>query len=98
MGQELAIHRWRGNIWFESETPWEEFDWIGREVSIGDCVLRPRERTDRCLATHTNPETGVRDTNTLAALEMFGHQDFSVRAEVIKGGQICLGDTIKVLP
>lgn len=97
LGHELSMHRWRGNVWFESDSAWEEFAWIGRDVSIGECVLRPRERTDRCLATHTNPNTGARDTNILSALEHFGHQDFSVRAEVIKGGEICLGDPVQVL-
>ncbi|MEY8840621.1 molybdenum cofactor biosysynthesis protein, partial [Cribrihabitans sp. XS_ASV171] len=38
MGRELSIHRWRGNIWFDGLPLWEEFDWIGREVQIGDVV------------------------------------------------------------
>ncbi|MEM1353206.1 MAG: molybdenum cofactor biosysynthesis protein, partial [Pseudomonadota bacterium] len=75
----------------------EEFDWIGQDIAIGDCVLRPRERTDRCLATHTNPETGTRDVDILKALAHFGHQDFTVRAEVIKGGRIANGDIVQVV-
>ena len=97
VGHDLSMQRWRGNIWFESEDPWVESDWIGRDLAIGDCILRPRERTDRCLATHTNPDTGTRDIDILAALDHFGHQDFSVRAEVIKGGRITRGDQIRVL-
>lgn len=94
MGMTLSIHRWRGNIWFSSDSPWVEFDWIGKEVQIGDAVLHIRERTDRCLATTSNPETGKRDADTLAALDSFGHQDFSVRAEVIRGGLVTCGDTV----
>lgn len=97
LGQDLSIHRWRGNIWFDGAAPWEEFDWIGKDLKIGECVLRPLERTDRCLATTANPETGVRDADTLAALETWGHQDFSVRAQVIKSGRIQLDDRIEVL-
>lgn len=93
----LSIHRWRGNIWFDSDAPWIEFDWIGRDIRIGDAILRPRERTDRCLATTANPETGRRDADTLKALEAFGHQDFSVRAEVIKGGAVKPGDKVEPL-
>ncbi len=43
-----------------------------------------RERTDRCAATTTSPETGLRDADTLAALDSWGHSDFSVRAEVVR--------------
>ena len=65
-GRALSIHRWRGNIWFDGLAVWEEFDWIGREVRIGEAVLKVHERTERCLATTANPETGKRDADTLA--------------------------------
>lgn len=97
IGQPFSTHRWRGNLWFESKEPWVEFEWIGRDVQIGEAVLRVQERTDRCLATTANPDTGRRDLDTLRALESWGHQDFSVRAEVVKGGQIRIGDTVDLL-
>lgn len=97
VGQDLSIHRWRGNIWLDGLGPWEEWEWLGREVRIGGAILYPKERTDRCLATEANPETGRRDARTLAALEHWGHRDFSVRAEVIEGGEIRPGDTAELL-
>ncbi|MEE4187193.1 MAG: MOSC N-terminal beta barrel domain-containing protein [Roseobacter sp.] len=97
LGQPLSIHRWRGNIWLEAEAPWEEFDWMDRNLRLGECILRPVERTDRCLATTANPDTGKRDADTLGALEHWGHQDFSVRAEVVEGGLIRKGDVLEVL-
>jgi len=97
IGHKLSIHRWRGNIWFDGPPAWEEFNWIDREVQIGSAVLIPRERTDRCLATHNNPDTGERDADILQALEGFGHQDFSIRAEVAHSGDIALGDEVRCL-
>lgn len=97
IGRPLSIHRWRGNIWVDTGALWEEFEWMGRELRIGECTLKIRERTDRCLATTANPETGARDADTLKALDHWGHQDFSVRAEVITGGAICVGDKLEVL-
>lgn len=94
VGLPLSIHRWRGNIWFDGLAPWEEFDWIDREVRVGTAIVIPRERTDRCLATHNNPDTGKRDHNILAALESWGHQDFSVRAEVVQPGEVAIADEI----
>jgi uncharacterized protein YcbX len=97
LGQPISIHRWRGNLWFDGLSPWEEFDWMDRDLRIGAAILRVRERTDRCMATHNNPDTGLRDVNTLSVLDRFGHRDFSVRAEVIKAGAITVGDKLELI-
>ncbi|MBV2359884.1 MOSC domain-containing protein [Thalassococcus sp. CAU 1522] len=94
IGHKLSAHRWRGNLWFDGLAPWEEFDWVDREVQIGEAVLLVRERTARCLATHNNPETGQRDANVLEALDSWGHRDFSVLAEVVRSGRIAVGDQV----
>lgn len=97
IGHPLSIDRWRGNVWFDGMPAWEEFDWMDRHVQIGSAVFHVREHTDRCLATTANPDTGMRDADTLGALKHWGHADFSVRAEVIQGGEIAIGDSVKVL-
>lgn len=97
LGHALSIHRWRGNLWFDGGAPWEEFDWIDKEIRIGEAVLIPRERTDRCLATHNNPDTGTRDHDVLGALDSWDHRDFSVRAEVVTPGRIAIGDRVDPL-
>mmetsp|Transcript_18432 Transcript_18432/g.29968 ORF Transcript_18432/g.29968 Transcript_18432/m.29968 type:complete len:246 (-) Transcript_18432:261-998(-) len=97
MDQSLSIHRWRGNFWFESDTPWIEFEWLGVDVQLGEAIIRPCERTLRCRATTANPETGRIDADTLDGLNAFGHQDFSVRCEVIKSGRVQLNDSVVLL-
>jgi uncharacterized protein YcbX len=97
IGHPLSVNRWRGNVWFDGLPEWQEFDWINREVQIGQAVFRICERTTRCAATTANPDTGVRDADTLGALRHWGHQDFSVYAKVMRGGQVRPGDTVKVL-
>ena len=93
IGQDLSPHRWRGNLWLDGAAPWAEFDWIGRQIRIGDATLRIDERITRCNATKVNPETGTPDADTLSALETaFGHQDFGVYATVIEGGPVATGD------
>jgi uncharacterized protein YcbX len=91
LSMDISPHRWRGNIWLDGFPEWEEFKWMGRDIQIGDAILRPQERTDRCPATNTNPETGLRDADVVSALDSFGHRDFSMRALVIKGGTIEIG-------
>ena len=97
LGRKLSICRWRGNIWFDGLPLWEEFDWLDREVRIGDAVFHVKERITRCLATTANPETGQRDADTLGALRSWDHQDFGVYATVIRGGTIRRGDEVQVL-
>jgi uncharacterized protein YcbX len=96
-GEPLSIHRWRGNIWFDGAAPWEERSWLCRKIAVGDAVLLLREHTERCLATTANPDTGLRDVDTLGLLEQGGHRDFSLRAEVIEGGRIATSDTVRLL-
>ncbi|MEP5152051.1 MOSC N-terminal beta barrel domain-containing protein [Planktotalea sp.] len=97
IGTELSIHRWRGNIWLDGFEAWEEFEWIDRDIRIGEAILRPLERTGRCPATKSNPVTGVHDADTLAALDTFGHRDFSMCAEVIQGGLVEVGSKVELL-
>ena len=98
LGKPLELERWRGNIWLDGAAPWEELDWLGKEVQIGEAILHVIEPIERCKHTMANPRTGERDTDTLAALRTgWNHQDFGIYAKVIKGGKIALNDNVKVL-
>jgi len=98
LGQKLNPLRLRGNICFESDTPWEEHDWIGRDISIGGARLHVSERIGRCGATNVNPETAERDINLLKVLQMgFSHTDCGILAGIESSAQITIGDEIKVL-
>ena len=93
MDTDLSVHRWRGNLWLDGTAPFAEFDWIGKHLTIGKAVLRIKERITRCTATMANPDTGIRDADTLAGLQAaYGHQDFGVYGVVIEGGPIATGD------
>lgn len=97
-GRDLSPLRFRGNLWVEGLGPWEEFEWVGKRVRLGEAELAIEERIDRCPATMVNPETGKRDTDTLDHLrEGWGHMDFGVFARVVQSGKISVGDALEVL-
>ncbi len=97
LGRPLEIERWRGNIWLDGAAPWEENEWIGKEVQIGDAILHVHEPIKRCGHTKANPRTGLRDTDTLGVLrDSWGHQNFGVYATVLQGGKVGLNDTVEV--
>ncbi len=97
IGMDLSTRRWRANIWLDGLEPWAEADWVGKTLAIGDVRLEVQEQITRCLATTANPETGERDADTLGALKTWNHQEFGVYATVAQGGDIRIGDTLRVL-
>lgn len=97
VGQAVDPLRFRGNLCFEGAEPWEEFDWVGRDVRIGDTLLRVEKRIGRCAATNVDPASGARDLNIPVALQKgYGHKDLGIYARVVKGGRIAVGE--KVVP
>jgi uncharacterized protein YcbX len=95
LGMDLAMERFRGNLWLEGLAPFAEFDLVGRKIRVGEAVLAVREPITRCLATAVDPATGERDADTLGALEAgWGHRDFGVYAEVVDGGRVAVGDAV----
>jgi uncharacterized protein len=98
IGSDVDPARFRGNINFENDTPWQEFDWLDQDLRIGDVVLHVYKRTQRCAATTVNPETAARDINVPRELHMnYAHMDMGIYTEVIEGGEIKPGDTIEVI-
>ncbi|MDH3262828.1 MAG: MOSC domain-containing protein [Paracoccaceae bacterium] len=98
IGRPLSPQRWRGNVLFEGLPAWEEFTWVGRRLSLGAAEIEVRERIERCLATAASTRTGIRDADTLGALEQgWGHRDFGVYAVVTRGGTVRPGDRIEIV-
>jgi uncharacterized protein YcbX len=61
-------------------------------------VFEGVEPIERCMATTANPDTGLRDADTLSALNaLCGHQDFGLYARVIEPGTLSLDDTLELL-
>ena len=97
IGSELSVYRWRSNIWLDGLAPWEEFEWDGKDLKIGAARLRIVSPIERCKNVLANPDTGLRDHDVLGALESWGHQNFSMAAEVVESGKVALGDRLDVL-
>ena len=72
--------------------PHEEDAWIGGTVRIGEALVRVTKQDARCRMTTRNPDTGVRDFDTLRAIKDYRGVrdgktiDFGVYAEVVEPG------------
>ncbi len=51
--------------------PHEEDTWIGRDVHVGEVVIRVHEQVARCAITTQNPDTGERDLDTLRVIKEY---------------------------
>lgn len=94
--------RFRPSLLIEGIEPHEEDTWIGREVQAGEVVLRMKERDVRCSLTTRNPDTGVRDLDTLRMIlatrgPIDGEVCFGVYADVTRGGHVRAGDPVTPL-
>jgi len=95
-GVEIDPMRFRANFYVDGVDPWAEFDWIGREIVLGDAVLRVDRRNGRCGATNVNPLNGRRDLDIPGSLRAaFGHKDLGVYVVVRKSGGVAVGDPLQ---
>ncbi len=85
--------RFRANVYLSGLPAWDELDWVGSEIMVGDARLRVVSPITRCAATSVNPATAMRDLNIPAILQKeFGHNTMGVYAEVVGGGEIVRGN------
>jgi uncharacterized protein YcbX len=102
-GRPVDARRFRMLIEVAGATvPHEEDEWMGRQVAIGEAVVRVVRPDPRCVITTQDPDTGERDFPTLHVIREYrglrdGRKlDFGVYADVVRPGRIALGDPITV--
>ena len=91
--------RFRMTIAIDGAQAWEEHGWTGREIAVGDAVLRGADPVGRCVVTTRDPETGSTDAPTLKALAALrGKHDvtFGIWCEVVAPGAVRVGDAVAV--
>jgi uncharacterized protein YcbX len=96
VGAPVHPLRFRGNLYVTGWPAWREFDLVGREVAIGTGArLKIVKPIVRCAATNVDPDTGIRDLSIPGTLmRSFGHADCGVYGEVVKAGEIAVGDQV----
>jgi uncharacterized protein YcbX len=81
----------------------EEDEWLGRDVRIGEVLVRVTKPDARCVITTQDPDTGERDFPTLHVIRQYrglreGRKlDFGVYADVVQPGRVTVGDAVAPL-
>jgi uncharacterized protein YcbX len=95
--------RWRMLVEVEGVDPHGEDSWAGCRVRLGAAVIRVLRPVGRCVITTQDPETGIKDFDTLSAITAYrglrdGKSiDFGVYADVEAPGTVRVGDPVEVL-
>jgi uncharacterized protein YcbX len=99
VGAPVDPLRFRANLYVSGWPAWHEFDLLGHEIAIGDDArLKVVKRIVRCAATNVDPVTGIRDLEIpVALMRNLGHGDCGIYAEVVKAGEIAVGDALATL-
>jgi uncharacterized protein YcbX len=93
--------RFRMTITIAGTDAWAEHAWGGREVAIGEVVLRVIAPVPRCVITTRNPESGATDARVLHALARLRGKDdiaFGVWCDILRPGSIHVGDAVTHRP
>lgn len=102
--EHVDRRRFRMNIGLDGPRPFEEEEWVGRVVAIGETEVRLHGNVGRCAVTTQDPVSGVVNLPTLhllgdlrrgvAATEPL---PLGVWGEVNRAGRIRLGDGVTLL-
>lgn len=98
---QLSEVRFRSNIAVGGLDAWEELDWMGRKLRVGEVEFEVVKRKVRCLATHANPRTGQRDSPVMTTLmRAFGQQEPTFAVGLTTrgaSGVVRVGDDVRLL-
>lgn len=97
MGVALDPLRFRANIHVENWPAWGEMDLQpGARLRLGGVEVELFKPIVRCVATHVDPQTGVRDADVVDALRTLeGHLFCGLYVRVAQGGHIAIGDGVE---
>ncbi len=101
--EPLDAGRFRMTLEVDGCAPHEEDGWIGRDVRVGDAIIRVGEPVPRCVVTTQDPSTGLRDFPTLSVIKGYRgvtpEQEliFGVYADVVRPGLVRVADPVDLL-
>lgn len=95
VGEPVEPVRFRPNILFAGDAPFAEDAWVGREVQVGECVLRVAMTSPRCVMVDMETADLPALEGVLAATGRINEACTGVIAEVVRPGRVRVGDEVR---
>ena len=90
--------RFRLNLIIETQTPFEEFDWAGKHIFIGDVEFEIIEPVGRCAAINVDQGTADASQDYLQTMrQIYGHTNLGMFARIVKKGTLIQGANMHLI-
>ena len=98
VGDRLDVSRFRPNLLVEATdgAPFQEDDWVGRVLQIGDLRMRVDQRDGRCVVTTIDPDTTERNPEILRTVARERQGCLGVYGSTVVPGRVAIGDAVVV--
>lgn len=94
--EHLDPRRFRVNLVLETDEPWVEESWLGRELRVGDVVLTPMRVIERCRMVDIAQDGVPVQRGLLKSIADTREMRLAVYADVAVPGTINVGDAVTV--
>ena len=97
---ELDSRRFRINLELDGCEPYDEDSWDEQTITVGEVAIELSGQIPRCVVTTQDPETGVKDWNTLTQIAKLrpripdGGLPFGMYGRVVRPGTLAVGDQV----
>ena len=90
--------RFRGNLYVEGISEWEERNWINKIIKINKTSFKVEKNIPRCVAINLKPNTDDNSLNLLNSLKKtYNHFDMGVYLTALEDGKVNVGDRVELI-
>ncbi len=96
--KDVEFQRFRGNIYIDGISAWDERNWINKIIKINNTSFKVEKNIPRCVAINLKPKTDDNSLNLLKSLKKtYNHFDMGVYLTALDDGKINVGDKIELI-
>ena len=96
--EDVEFQRFRGNLYVDGISAWEERNWINKIIKINNTSFKVEKNIPRCVAINLKPETEDNSLNLLNSLKKtYNHFDMGVYLTALSDGKVNVGDHVELI-
>ena len=98
IGEDIEFQRFRGNLYIDGISAWEERNWINKTIKINNTLFKVEKNIPRCVAINLKPKTEDNSLNLLNSLKKtYNHFDMGVYLTALEDGKVNVGDRVELI-
>ncbi len=98
IGEDIEFQRFRGNLYIDGISAWEERNWINKTIKINNTLFKVEKNIPRCVAINLKPKTEDNSLNLLNSLKKtYNHFDMGLYLTALSNGEVNVGDKLELI-